>query len=357
MLMQFFALLSLLIFLLSIPSVSIGQIIENPSRPLAKEAGRVLKLTEVWRITDERGDFYLQAPRNLQTATDGSIFIADNDEFLRFSADGNFIKDIFKKGQGPGEIGGSFMYFVQGRDVFIQDLSSWRLWRADFDGVFQEHIVIKNKDISVLIGVVPDGYIFIRMVWPPRSEWTGRMMEVLHYVDFFSKDGSDKRDFATFKTNAFLSPRSATNWDSSITALSPDGKSLYAFFGREYLIEIVNLEGSPAAKRFRRTYPRVPHVEKSWERDFRKKYDRPKLEYETDIKGLFPIEGCVWVETSTEDKTKGRLIDVFDKGGRFIDGFYLGPGRTLMAVREGYIFCQEKNEDETITIVKYGIGN
>ncbi len=30
-------------------------------------------------------------------------------------------------------------------------------------------------------------------------------------------------------------------------------------------------------------------------------------------------------------------------------------GRMLMAVREGFVFCQEKNEDETITIVKYKI--
>jgi len=351
------ALLSLFIFLLSILTASVGQIIENPSTPLAKDAGRVLKLLEVWRITDEAGDFYLQAPRNLQTATDGSIFIADNDEFLRFSAEGKFIKNIFKKGQGPGEIGGSFVYFVQGRDVFIQDLNSWRLWRADFAGVFQEHIILKNKDISVLIGVVPNGYLFLRMVWPPRSEWTGRMMEVLHIVEFFTKDGSDKRDIATFKTNAFLSPRSATNWDSTITILSPDDKSLFAFFGREYRIEIVNLDGSPAAKEFRRTYPRVPHVEKSWESASRKKYGFPKIEYETDVKGLYPGEGRVWVETSTEDKNKGRLIDVFDAGGRYIDSFYLGPGRSLMAVGEGYVFCQEKNEDETITIVKYRIMN
>jgi hypothetical protein len=348
-------LLSVFILLLSIPSASVGQIIENPSKPRAKDAGRVLKLTEVWRITDEGGDFYFQAPRNLQTATDGSIFITDNDEFLRFSADGKFIGNIFKKGQGPGEIGGSFMYFIQGPDVFIQDLNSWRFWRADFNGVFQEQIVIKNKDISVLIGVVPDGFLFIRMVWPPRSEWTGRMLEVLHSVESFAEGSSDRRDIATFKTNAFLSPRSATNWDSSITALSPDGKSLYAFFGREYQIEIVNLDSSPVVKRFRRTYPRVPHVEKSWESESRKKNGYPKIEYEADIKGLYPIEGRVWVETSTEDKIKGRLIDVFDKDGHFIDGFYLGPGRSLMAVREGYIFCQEKNEDETITIVKYRI--
>jgi hypothetical protein len=50
------------------------------------------------------------------------------------------------------------------------------------------------------------------------------------------------------------------------------------------------------------------------------------------------------------------MIDVFDQAGRFIDSFYLGTGRKLMAARDGHIFCREKNEDETIAIVKYRIG-
>jgi hypothetical protein len=58
------------------------------------------------------------------------------------------------------------------------------------------------------------------------------------------------------------------------------------------------------------------------------------------------------VATSTNDKAKGRLIDVFDEEGHFVDSFYLGAGRMLMAVGEGCIFYQEKREDETITIAK-----
>jgi hypothetical protein len=38
-------------------------------------------------------------------------------------------------------------------------------------------------------------------------------------------------------------------------------------------------------------------------------------------------------------------------GGRFVDSFFLGPGRALMAVRDGIVFCQEKNEDETIALL------
>jgi hypothetical protein len=147
---------------LSVCALGFGQIIENPAKPPAKDAGRVIRLSEVWRITDQGGEFYFQSPRRLQIADDGTIFVADEKEFLRFSADGKFIKDLFKSGQGPGEIGGTFMYSIQGRDVFIQDLNSWRFWRADFDGIFQAQIDLKERNPGYLLGVVPGGFLFQR---------------------------------------------------------------------------------------------------------------------------------------------------------------------------------------------------
>jgi len=79
------------------------------------------------------------------------------------------------------------------------------------------------------------------------------------------------------------------------------------------------------------------------------------MEFESDIDDICPAGDRLWVITSTNDKAKGRLIDVFDKEGRFVDSFHLGAGKGLMAVREGFVFCMEKAEDETITIVKYRI--
>ena len=38
------------------------QVIENPEKPLAKNAGRVLKLQEIWRITDNSSEFYFKSP-------------------------------------------------------------------------------------------------------------------------------------------------------------------------------------------------------------------------------------------------------------------------------------------------------
>ncbi|NTV80967.1 MAG: hypothetical protein HGA24_06050, partial [Candidatus Aminicenantes bacterium] len=197
-------------FLLSFMPFGWAQIIENPANPVAKNAGRVLNLSEVWRITDEGGEFFFQSPRWLQIANDGTIFVVDDREFLKFSADGKFLKNIFKSGQGPGEIGGTFMYSLQDRDVFIQDLNSWRFWRADFDGIFQEQIDLKDMNPGYFLGIVPDGFLFQRVVWPPRSEWTGRLVDVPYVVDFQPKDGSEIREVDRFHPRAFLSGGSAT---------------------------------------------------------------------------------------------------------------------------------------------------
>jgi hypothetical protein len=344
-----------LLVLLAVTAIAFGQVIENPAKPAAKNAGRVLKLTEVWRITDEGGEFFFKYPNSLQVADDGSILVADADQLLKFTSEGKFQKNIYKKGQGPGEIGDDFIYYVHGRDIFVQDMNSQRLWRADFDGVFQEQVNLKNKDYSGFLGVLPDGFLFLKAVWPPPSERTGKLMEIIHTVALVARDGSERRDVATFKPRRFLPPQGAMAWDSSIIVPSQDAKLLYAFNSRDYLIEVVDLTAGAIVRRFNRAYPKVPYVERGWEPDFRNKYGAPKIEYEIDVNNLYPTGNHLWVETSTDDKTKGRLIDVFDKDGRFLDSFYLGAGRTLMAVREDAVFCQQKNEDETITIVKYRI--
>jgi hypothetical protein len=341
--------------LLAVTAIAFGQVVENPAKPKAVNAGRILKLTEVWKITDDGGEFFFKYPNNLQIAEDGSILVIDADEFLKFSPEGKFLKNIFKKGQGPGELGNYFLYFVYGREIYIQDFSSHRFWRADFDGVYQEQISLANKDYNDFVGVVPDGFLFMRQVLPPPSERTGKLMEIIHTVAIIARDGSFRRDVATFKPKTFLGYQAGMGWDQSIIKPGPGGKLLYALHSRDYLVEVIDLASGKITNRFGRAYPKVPHVEKEYEPDFRKSTGAPKIEFEADVDNLYPVGEHLWVETSTDDKTKGRLIDVFDQDGRFLDSFYLGAGRTLMAVREDAVFCREKNEDETITIVKYRI--
>ena len=78
------------------------EIIENPEKPLNKNAGRMLRLQEVFRITDESDDFYFKAPQSLKVDSEGNFLIIDDNQILKFSTDGRFLRNLFKKGQGPG---------------------------------------------------------------------------------------------------------------------------------------------------------------------------------------------------------------------------------------------------------------
>ena len=89
--------------------------------------------------------------------------------------------------------------------------------------------------------------------------------------------------------------------------------------------------------------------------NFRKQFNSSKIESEIDVKKLFPTKAGVWVEISTVDRSSAVLIDCYDGRGRFLESFFLGTGKQLMAVTDDSAFCQEKNEDESIPIVKYRI--
>jgi hypothetical protein len=327
-------------------------VVENPAKPAAKDAGRALSLSEVWRVSDEGGEFYFKIPSNLRFSDDGTIFLAEAGQLLKFSADGKFLENLYKKGQGPGEIEDFFVYDLYDRQLFIQDINSRRFWRADLDGVFQEHISLSSKDFRSFLGVLPDTFLFVKTTLHPPAEKTGGLMETPETVVSHARDGSYLRDIVTFKRQMFLAPGLARLWDFSIITLSPDRKLLYAFHGRAYLVDVIDIASGATIKRFRRLYPKVPYAERGWEPNFRKKYGAPKIEFEIDIINLHPAGEHLWVETSTNDKTKGKLFDVFDEEGRFVDSFHLGTGRRLLAVMDDHVFCQEKNEDESLALVK-----
>jgi len=344
----------LVVWLALIPSFgNPQQIIENPEKPVAKNAGRVLELKEVWRINDAGGEFYFRYPNRLNLAPDGGFFLADRDELLKFSADGKFLRNLFKKGQGPGEIGSSFTYLLAGDELYIKDYGQRRIFRMALDGGYLGPLELEQSR-NTLIGVRPDGYLFIESVWPPAAEQTGKLLPITDTVKLVSKDGKSAKDLHVFKTRWFMAGQSAAQWDLNFEALNDDVKLLFGSHSREYLVEVIDLDRAETAVRFRRAYPRVKHVEEKWESNFRR-LGLPDIEYESDILELYVNRNRLWVKTSTADPAKGNLYDVFDFSGRYADCFYLGPGRTLLAARGSEIYVTEKNPDDSLVLVKYRI--
>lgn len=82
---------------------------------------------------------------------------------------------------------------------------------------------------------------------------------------------------------------------------------------------------------------------------------RRKKKFENDISDIYLCKGLLWIKTSTKNKKKGDLFDVFNKEGQYVDNFYLHLKGSLIAVHEDSIFVLETDEDENLQIVKYKI--
>jgi hypothetical protein len=344
--------------LLLAASVLAGQdVIDNPRKPSAGDGERVVTLREIWRISDTSGEFYFKRPYRMRIAPDGSIFIQDSEELLKFSSDGRFIANFFKKGQGPGEMSPQFSYLLDGRDLIINDSGSRRMWRADVEGRFLGNIPVEQASQRFILGMYRDNLVYYREEALPADTVVPGFADIPHRIGLLSKDGKAVAEYQAFSAKRYLIQGGGLIWGNAVKALSGDGRYLYGFHGRDYLIEVMDLEDGRIIRRFRRDYPRVPESETNEEREFRERMKLPKAEFKADIVSLMPDGPRVWAATSTEDPVKGRLWDVFDGHGRYVDGVFLGARRQLLQIAGDTIFVLERNDDETLSLVKYLMHN
>ena len=87
-------------------------------------------------------------------------------------------------------------------------------------------------------------------------------------------------------------------------------------------------------------------------------------EYFLDILGLYVLDEKLLALTSTVDKEKGVLVDVYNEKGKYMDNFYLKlPEGTKYLkmnffkplIQKDLIYTIETDEDENFMIKKYRI--
>ena len=116
----------------------------------------------------------------------------------------------------------------------------------------------------------------------------------------------------------------------------------------EYLVKIFDPAADKIVREFRRAYERVKgepltEAEKKGSVIMNgKRYTRPERKFENDVKNILTRNDEIWAVTSTKDKAKGVLIDVFDGEGVYRDCFWLKlPSRPWEA------FCRRANAPST----------
>jgi hypothetical protein len=277
---------------------------------------------------------------------------------LKFSPDGKFSKDLYKQGEGPGEIQSAYGFSLNGSEVFVYDYMKRKIIVMDMEGNFKTEFKITSGRFNEFIGVFEDWLVFMRKDTPFERK-TSKLYDVKEVIVFLSKDGQKENDFYSFLSEEFYVSQAlgggGMSWDPFMAAMG-DSK-LFVCHSREYLIEVLDLNTGEITARFNRKYPRVRHEMREYEKKFIAKYNAPNKKFDIDVIDLFYNQGHLWIKTSTEDEKKGFLFDVFDAKGQFLDSFYINIKGRILKIDGDFLYAAESDEEDLPLIVKYRIND
>jgi len=344
-------------------------VVYNPEEPLSENAGRVLQLTEELRITDSQGGFYFKSPDNIKIAPDGSIFVLDEEQFLKFDKKGKFVKNLFKKGQGPGEFERIGNYLFSDNEIVVLQGRPNKIVRLDMPGELISEIR-PEEAVSKLITCFEDEYVMGHSSFP-KLEKAGEEPEIIDVkwnLKAVTEDGkvqSTNLDFPVKWYAKRLKNAIIANFIVDFTARPFLDKFLIITHTQEYMLKLLDLESLQIVRTFTREYRKVKQrPEKTGRVEVRPHIFTlvPPVDYLNDIQKLFIQNKTIWAMTSTVDNEKGILVDVFNLRGEYMDNFYLpihhhvkieGLSQHPMTISGDALFIVEYDENDIPSVVKY----
>lgn len=345
------------------------QVIRNPEKPLSDKAGRVLQLKEVLRITDDQGGFYFKRPSNIKIAPDGRIFVLDEEQFLKFDKNGKFIKNLFKKGQGPGEFERIGNYIFSNNEIVVLQERPNKIVKMDMQGDLIK-VFKPEKAVTKLIACYGDRYVMAHSSFPKLKKAGGEpeILDIDWNVRLVSEGGGVEETDLNFPVKWYakrIKNAIIANFIVDFTAKPYKNRFLVVYHTQEYMLKLLDLEKQQIIRTFMRKYKSVRFKpDKTGRVEIRPNIYTlvPPVEYHNDIQKLFLQKDKIWVMTSTTDKQKGILVDLFNMDGEFIDNFYLpllycikleGLNQHPITISGNSLFIVEYDENDIPSIVKY----
>jgi len=326
-------------------------VINNPSKPLSKKAGRILELEELLRITDESEEFFFKRPFNLSLDQNGFIYFQDRDFFLKFSPEGEYVGNLHYKGQGPGEVQ-ILSYNIQGETINVWDNRSRKIVFYDLDGQFMREFKPEQHFGMRMVGHYRDSLIFSSYDMPNPDQRKG-MIEINHNLLLVSKESGAAKKIRAFPVPWFLKPSSGVSYAPFLVLPNRDGSILFINDSPEYRIKVMDTSTGEILRILQRKYKRL----RAPKPPPRPGDARPERKYLYDIRNMIWNEGQIWIMTSTEDEDKGVLFDVFSLGGEYLDSFYIPKEASFMFVQVDILFARNQDEEGNYAVVKYKILN
>jgi hypothetical protein len=364
---------SIFAFITLTASGAAGQtVINNPYTPRNPNSGRTRTLTPVVTITDEGGAYYFKRPSLVQLGPDGSIYVADQEQLLRFDSQGRFVRNYFRKGQGPGELSWISGFSVVDGTLVIHNVTPSKIVRFDLEGRLLSDSPATATGGSLWIREAAGriSYLIMRG-WPDRGQIKGSegIIDQPNSIISMGLEKGASKIIGDFPTRVFIRSGAEIPIGKIFTALH--GKYLAVSHTDEYAIKIMDLKSGALVRTIMREYKRVktpPEDQKGIDGGVMldgKVVLAPAPPFAPDLVNLFAHGDEIWAVTSTKSAEKGVLVDVFNWEGAYLDCFYLllpAPADRNVwqpdpqTIQEDFLAAIEKNADDAYLVRKYRIG-
>ncbi len=331
----------------------------NSAKPLEVKAGRVVTLKETMRIQDTGEGFYFKEVWDIKAAPDGTLFIKDIDhQVFQFDSRGTFVRSLFKKGSGPGELNEVSTIVLTKDRVFLQGRPP-KILAFSFEGTLKGETSLQRIETgrSRLVWAGDEGFFLLKIGRPDLTKGNG-WKEGPREIVWISPDGQKTKTVGNFPIDVFVRKGSeGISWATlrDLLVVPLDGNTLIVGQKFEYEMKTIDLRTGAILRRFERSYPRRPLKNT----DGTAEIDWPK--YLPDIFALHVVEGRIWVQTSTIDAKKGILFDIFEPDGRYVDHFYLklfdqdmDPDTInwTFSFSGGFVYFSEMTDDDLVVVKK-----
>jgi hypothetical protein len=357
-------LLSILV-LAFLSSAAVAQaVIENPAKPSSGNAGRLVTLKEEMRIEDTGEGFYFKNPRTIRVSPRGDIFVQDGQEqALQFDPQGRFVRNLYKKGQGPGEL--TYLSDIwASRDGLFLLGSPPKILVYDYDGILIKELSPRNMGVAARFVLADAGGLLIQNPGRPDPSAGSGFKDIAQEIIEIAPDGATLKTIGSFPIRGFVQVQEGgatgmTTWNQ-LQAIALDSNFLFLNRTPEYLVENFARDKGAVVRRFKRPYTRVKRIGGGGISGSGGS-GPPPPEFQPDIYALHAVDGKIWIQTSTVVAGNGILFDVYDTEGRYLDSFYIqslmkdrsnNPANMRLTIAGGFAYFRDKTEDELIVIKK-----
>ena len=306
------------------------EIIENPKDSKNPNQGRTIELKEVRRIRDKVGHFYFSYPCNINISANGYLFVQDRKQLLQFNSEGEFLRNLIKIGQGPGEVEKISNYQLT-EDEIIVNGSPNKILHFDYKGQVINEMVIKSPiRLTNFLFLHNSQYYFLEKDWTKLADHNEEIVPIPAKLYSLNKDAQTTNFHHSFPLRYFVAQNSGERIFMELDLLLFTYLERYLFVSNtpEYLINVFDTHDKKVVLRFKRKYSRI----KPEKRDPKKgptltlsgkTYTQPEKKFKNDILSLLVVDHNLWIITSATNKEEGLYIDVFNSQGSYLDNFIL----------------------------------